>query len=193
LFFHPIEEYTLETVEATFRDPAAGRILFDARTSDEEVYDETLNQTAMLLTSRDLKLALNKDRYSFGRDQTKSYQAGAGFDNSTGQSLSRAPIYYNTLSTMFAFVINFYYTFTIRNLWCCGSYRNETITPVSNHSLWGRRDWQGIGHTCWSSVAQFCISTFSCCTSPGALSVAYKQYKSRSDGLQRANAPLQGL
>jgi hypothetical protein len=191
LLFHPLEKYTLETVEATFRDPTAGRILFDARTDDETEFDGTLNQTAMLLTSRDLKLALNKDRYSFGRDQTKSYQAGAGFDDSTGQSLSRAPIYYNTFEfDDSAIVINyhFYYTFHgSATFGVIGSYLNETYYTSFETAPFGAHegDWQGMSvMVCKSAVSQFLTSpgdsTASPSTSPVALlSVAYKQYESR--------------
>jgi hypothetical protein len=192
LFFHPLEEYTLETVDATFRDPAAGRILFDARTSDAEVFDETLNQTAMLLTSRDFKLGLNKDRYSFGRDQTKSYQAGAGFDETTGQSISRAPIYYNAFEyDDAAIVINyhFYYTFHgSATFGVIGSYLNETYYTSFETVPFGAHegDWQGMSiMVCKSAVDQFLIpSTVDSTASPSIspvvpLSVAYKQYESR--------------
>jgi hypothetical protein len=60
-----------------------------------------------------LKLALNKDRYSFGRDQTKS--AGAGFDNSTGQNTGQHPSITTRSVTMILYVINYHFTihFTI--------------------------------------------------------------------------------
>lgn len=184
LFFHPLEECTLETVNATFRDPTAGRIFFDS-----DVFDETLNQTAMLLTSRDLKLALNKDRYSFGRDTTKSYQAGAGFDETTGQRLSRAPIYYNTFEyDEAAIVINYHFYYTFHGSAIFGvvaTYLNETYytsfetTPFGAHE----GDWQGMSvMVCKSAVAQFLdsMSSSPSTSSPVApLSVAYKQYGSR--------------
>jgi hypothetical protein len=180
LFFHPLEQYTLETVNATFRDPSAGRVSFD-----DDVFDETLNQTAMLLSSRDLKLALNKDRYSFGRDQSKTYQAGAGFDGTTGQS--RAPIYYNTFEyDDYAIVINYHFYYTYHGsatFGVIGYYLNETYYTSFKTSPFGAHegDWQGMSvMVCKSAVAEVMDATSTTTTTTMApLAVSYKQYKSR--------------
>lgn len=181
LFFHPLEEYTMQSVDATFADPARGKVFFDAACT-EEVYADTLNQRLVLETVTDLDLALNNNLYSFGHDQTSSYRAGAGFDETTG--LSHAPVYYNVIEYSARAVViyyHFYYTYhDSATFGVLGSYNqsdtyyvNFRTAPFGAHE----GDWQGMSVVvCKNAETDVATGAIS---AQQPLSVAYKQYLAR--------------
>jgi hypothetical protein len=109
LFYHPLERYSMAAVDYTFQDTSAGRIMYE-NGEFSEVFDDTLNQTALLLSTRDRNLGINSNRYYFEHVLDSDYVAGAGFDD---DGRSRAPIYYNAFqweNNTWVFTYHFYYT-----------------------------------------------------------------------------------
>ena len=84
----------MAAVDYTFADSSAGQVIFESSKNGgyKEVFDETHNQTALLLSSRDRDLGINSAEFYFEHELDAEYVAGAGFD---GDGRSRASIYYN--------------------------------------------------------------------------------------------------
>ena len=53
----------MAAVDYTFANPSAGQVIFESSKNGgyKEVFDKTLNQTALLLSSRDCDLGINVD------------------------------------------------------------------------------------------------------------------------------------
>jgi phosphatidylglycerophosphate synthase len=146
LFYHPLERYSMAAVDYTFEDPSAGRIMYE-NGKFSEVFDDTLNQTALLLSARDRNLGINSNRYYFEHILDSYYVAGAGFDD-VGKS--RAPIYYNAFQwddNTWVFTYHFYYTVNgYGNLAMVTSYRGNvsftrfTAGPYDGHE----GDWESM-------------------------------------------------
>jgi hypothetical protein len=180
LFFHPLEPFTMQSVDETFRDPSLGKIFFG-----DEVVSETLNQTFKLLSVRDLQLALNSHLYSFGHELTKPYLAGAGFDE---EGKARAPIYYNAFEyDANSIVINYHFYYTYHDaatFGVVGSHRGDTYYSNFRTIPFGAHegDWQGMSvMVCKSAVVETDTTTTdtTATTTVEPLAVAYKQYQSR--------------
>lgn len=101
IYFHPLEKYTLSSVENTFSNPDAGRIW--SMNQENEIFDPQLNLTTLLRTSRDPVLGLKSKQYFFERDiwlemydSPPSARYGDGYDS---DGRSKAKIYYNAFES----------------------------------------------------------------------------------------------
>jgi hypothetical protein len=155
LFYHPLERYSMAAVDYTFEDPSAGRIMYE-NGKFSEVFDDTLNQTALLLSTRDRNLGINSDRYYFEHVLDSDYVTGAGFGDG---GRSRAPIYYNAFQwddNTWVFTYHFYYTVNgYGNLGVVTSYTGNvsytrfTAGPYDGHE----GDWESMSvMVCPSSI-----------------------------------------
>jgi hypothetical protein len=145
LFYHPLERFTMAAVDYTFEDPSAGRIMY--KNGDySEVFDDTLNQTSLLLSTRDRNLGISSSRYYFEHVLDSDYVGGAGFDDGK----SKAPIYYNAFqweNGTWVFTYHFYYTVNgYGNLGVVTSYQENvtytrfTASPYDGHE----GDWESM-------------------------------------------------
>ena len=89
LYFHPLELFTMSSVNRTFGDPSKGQIFFNG--VDRLIFDEELNQTSLALTTRDPDYVLYSHAFSFEHELETEYKLGDGFDEN---GLSSAPIYF---------------------------------------------------------------------------------------------------
>ena len=102
LFFHPLEKYSLSSVDATFAKPSRGKIY--QRSKGDVLIDDQLNLTTLLKTSRDPVWALKSSSFHFTLEEHASemYDSkpedrfGDGYDD-TGKS--KAKIYYNAFDS----------------------------------------------------------------------------------------------
>lgn len=102
IFFHPLEKYTLSSVNYTFSDPNRGKIYLG---STDNLVDDQLNLTTLLRTTRDHLWSLKSTDFYFTLDEyvkemynsTPDQTFGDGFDASTGKS--KASIYYNVFDS----------------------------------------------------------------------------------------------
>ncbi|CAB9502524.1 expressed unknown protein [Seminavis robusta] len=105
LYFHPLEKYTMSSVNYTLSNPQGGRIYRKTKEDAKPyVVDDTINATFMMETSRDEVWALNPTTFFFETDHGyEMYRSGPderfgdGYDPGTGRS--RAAIYYNVYDT----------------------------------------------------------------------------------------------
>jgi hypothetical protein len=123
LFFHPLEQYTLQSVRELFRDPALGKIQerLEEGWNAQQVWDDTLNLTALLLSTRDPDVGLHASRFFVQRQlweddddaaTSTPFLYGAGF-NASGYS--NAVIYYNSFPWHNrTLVFNYYYFYSFR-------------------------------------------------------------------------------
>jgi hypothetical protein len=100
LLFHPLEQYTLQSVRELFRDPTLGNIQEQTEgLAGTQLWDATLNLTSLLLSTRDPDVGLHSSRFFLQRqlwesqNNATSFLYGAGF-NASGYS--NAVIYYNS-------------------------------------------------------------------------------------------------
>jgi hypothetical protein len=146
LFYHPLERYSMAAVDFTFKDPSAGRVMYE-NGKFSEVFDDTLNQTALLLSTRDRNIGINSHRYYFEHVLDPDYVAGAGFDDG---GRSRAPIYYNAFqweNNTWVFTYHFYYTVNgYANVGMATSYnRNVSYTRFTAGPYDGHEgDWESM-------------------------------------------------
>jgi hypothetical protein len=100
LFFHPLEEYTLQTADTIFTDPSKGNIFKDVD-GEYILVDDTLNLTSLLLTSQGPEGIISGDTHFFEyTDPGEEYKRGAGFTfdgEVPNRGLSQASIYYNVV------------------------------------------------------------------------------------------------
>ena len=132
LYFHPLEQFSMSSVNRTFRDPTQGEIYLDF--ADWQLIDNELNQSTLLRTTRDYDFALNShlfsfayhinDTYGYLDGESEEYRLGAAFDQSGNgdfrfgdgfddEGISKAPIYYHVFDCgngTVTFNYFFYYT-----------------------------------------------------------------------------------
>ena len=93
LFFHPLETFTMSSVERTFENTTKGEIY---RTSDKILFDNELRPESLLATTREPDLSLYSQDFHFEHSLELEYKLGDGFDE---QGLSRASIYYRAFDS----------------------------------------------------------------------------------------------
>ena len=107
LFFHPLETFTMSSVERTFENSTEGQIY---RTSDKSVFDDELRPSSLLSNTRDPDLALSSHDFHIEHSLDFDYKLGDGFDDN---GLSRAPIYYRAFdSGNGTITFNYFFYFT---------------------------------------------------------------------------------
>ena len=151
LFFHPLEEHSLQTPDVIFEDPSKGRI-FNNDDGEYILVDDTLNLTALLLTSNGTDGVFSGGSHFFEFiDPNEEYKAGAGYvldEEHPGRSVSRASIYYNVLdySESGIWVINYYFFFTWQGSQTFGfgvgdnKYTIRELEPYGEHE----GDWESM-------------------------------------------------
>jgi hypothetical protein len=116
LFFHPLEEYHLQTPDAIFEDPSKGALYVDVE-GEYLLVDDALNLTTMLLVSKP-DIADAGPYFFEYQPPTEDYKQGAGFDffmdgTSRRRGISRASVYYNVLDTgNGTWVFNYFHYYT---------------------------------------------------------------------------------
>mmetsp|Transcript_17700 Transcript_17700/g.41317 ORF Transcript_17700/g.41317 Transcript_17700/m.41317 type:complete len:763 (-) Transcript_17700:800-3088(-) len=181
LFFHPLENYTLSSVERTLADPSRGQILeyvgdeVDAEDDGMEVFEDSINVTTLMRTARDKNLKARADQFYIAHDlgemaDGQNYRAGDGFrvlnDNSAErQVVSNAPIYYNahavstglgenaTVSLTFNYYT--YYTWSGQSTVTARGSKNGQVaiaTVVLADTGVREGDWQGMSVTVCNQV-----------------------------------------
>jgi hypothetical protein len=116
LYFHPLESYTLTSIDAVLSNHD-GQIKF---TLDNSIVSDTIDMIKLLNTTRDYNLGLNKEEFFIQHVLSKDFVSGDGYDTTTGQS--RATIYYNA----FAYDTNVW----IFNYWFYYPYSGTTSTGI---------------------------------------------------------------
>ncbi|CAB9524295.1 expressed unknown protein [Seminavis robusta] len=104
IFFHPLERYTMSSVDATFSLPGRGKI-YQTTGGGEKLIQDRLNMTTLLRTSRDPLWAPKSSSFYFTLEEyikeqyyaKPTEQFGDGFDETTGKS--KAKIYYNVFDS----------------------------------------------------------------------------------------------
>ena len=106
LFFHPLEQYTLTDVNEVLI-PDAGKVYLKGK--KVKVFDEQINQTSMLRSTRDYQLTMRSNDYFISQDvggvdglynhdffDPPGILGGSGYDEN---GKSKAPIYYRVFDS----------------------------------------------------------------------------------------------
>lgn len=75
LFFHPYERYSLSSVETTFAEATQGHIE-RIRNNEETPYSNVLDPVALLNSTRDWVLGLDKEEFYFQHQLSEDYVRG---------------------------------------------------------------------------------------------------------------------
>ena len=145
LFFHPLDEFSLSSVNDTFADPSQGRILRTDGENEPILISDTLDLEVLFQESQG---GASSGILFFEHDRTEEYVRGAGFDEA---GLSRAPIYWNVFDSgnnSWTFNYFFYYTFSgpltlsvASNLGNAETgYTQSVVDPYAQHE----GDWEGL-------------------------------------------------
>ena len=154
LFFHPLDEFTLQDPTTTFEDPVRGKI-YERRRNDQGneitpiLVEDSLNLTTMLRLSKPDITDAND--VFFEHVLSGDYKRGAGYTtdpNNSKRQLSRAPIHYNVFETGVGgtWVINywFYYAWNAPQTFGFGVGRGQysvvEIDPYGEHE----GDWESM-------------------------------------------------
>ena len=108
LFFHPLEQYTMSSVNRTIQS-SEGRIIRQEDGLPDRVFADNLDPENLVKTSRDPDEVLFSHKFIIEHDLYDEYLEGDGFDR---RGLSKAPIYWNAYSVQGgAVTINYYFYF----------------------------------------------------------------------------------
>jgi hypothetical protein len=116
LFFHPLESYTLTSIDTVLQN-FDGQVKFALNNS---VLSDTIDMELLLNAARDYYLAFNGEEYYIGQTLSKEFVSGDGYDPDSGKS--RASIYYNA----FAYDANTW----VFNYWFYYPYSGSTSTSI---------------------------------------------------------------
>jgi hypothetical protein len=109
LFFHPLESYTLASIDTVLQN-FDGQVKFALNNS---VLSDTIDMELLLNAARDYYAAFNGEEYFIQQNLSKEFVAGDGFDLETGKC--RASIYYNAFehdTNTWVFNYWFYYPYS---------------------------------------------------------------------------------
>ena len=91
LYVHPLEQYSFMSMPDYFANASAGNLVNVGPMP--YTFDEKLNLTSVLRSSREPNIAINSQQFALQRRLYPENVAGSGFDPETGKS--NAEIYYN--------------------------------------------------------------------------------------------------